>query len=360
MISVICVFFGRVIVTQIQRYLYRFGYGVHKIIIIGNNQVAQELSKEIDSVKRLGMKFIGIINGLESRKITKEREKILGPISDLRKIIEKYHPDEVILTDIGINRDKILEIIEICSDEKISFKFVSDVFSIVTTKTKSTVLAGYPMMELRTIVLDGWGRIAKRFFDALSALLVLIIFSPIFLIVALMVKITSPGPVIYRQKRVGRDGQSFDFYKFRSMFSEKCDTTTKGSKWTTAEDMTKRVTPFGRFIRKTNLDELPQFWNIFIGNMSFVGPRPELPTFVDKFQKKIPDYFRRHRVKSGLTGWAQINGLKGDTSIVERVRFDIFYIENWSLGFDLKIIIKTVFLIIGEAFGGKYEYRNRS
>ena len=180
------------------------------------------------------------------------------------------------------------------------------------------------------------------------------------LLTAIGIKLTSKGPIIYRQKRVGRDGKIFEFYKFRSMYIEACDTTLRGSKWTTAKDEKTRVTPLGRFIRKTNLDELPQFWNVLIGNMSFVGPRPELPKFVDRFQKEIPDYFRRHRLKSGITGWAQVNGLKGDTSIKERVRFDIFYIENWSFWFDIKIIIKTVYMIISETLRGKYEYRART
>ncbi|MCX6810963.1 MAG: undecaprenyl-phosphate glucose phosphotransferase [Candidatus Berkelbacteria bacterium] len=360
LLSVFLVFTARIIVTSVQRYLYRYGWGVHKVIIIGNNKVSHQLAREIVYVKRLGMKFIGIVNGLGDHEEYPNDLKLLGNIADLPEIIKKHHPDEIILTDVGINRDKILEIIQACSDANVSFKFISDVYSIVTTSNTSSVLAGFPVMELKTIALDGWGRIAKRFFDVLFSVVCLIVAAPFMLLVTIGTKITSPGPVIYKQKRVGRDGKSFDFYKFRSMYIEKCDTTQRGSKWTTADDDKNRITSFGKFIRKTNLDELPQFWNVFIGNMSFVGPRPELPKFVDEFQKEIPDYFRRHRVKSGLTGWAAVNGLKGDTSIPERVRFDIYYIENWSFWFDIKIIIKTIFLIIGEAFGGKYEYRDRS
>jgi exopolysaccharide biosynthesis polyprenyl glycosylphosphotransferase len=347
-------------VTSIQKYLYRFGYGVHKIVIIGNNKVAYQLAGEITHVKNLGMEFVGIINGLGDSEKSSENFKIIGNVSDLKRIIKKYSPDEVILTDVGINKDKILDIIQDCSDSNVGFKFISDIYSIVTTSNTSSILAGFPVMELKTIALDGWGRIAKRFFDIVFSAICLIIASPFMLLVATGTKLTSAGPIIFNQKRVGRDGKVFDFYKFRSMYSDKCDNTERGSKWTTASDDKKRITPFGKFIRKTNLDELPQFWNVFIGNMSFVGPRPELPKFVDEFQKEIPEYFRRHRVKSGLTGWAVVNGLKGDTSIPERVRFDIYYIENWSFWFDIKIIIKTVFLIIGEAFGGKYEYRDRS
>jgi lipopolysaccharide/colanic/teichoic acid biosynthesis glycosyltransferase len=187
----------------------------------------------------------------------------------------------------------------------------------------------------------------------------LLVLSPLFIVVATVQKLTSKGPIFYGHKRVGRDGAIFTIYKFRSMYLDKCDFTA-GSKWTTKEDEKSRITPFGKFLRKSNIDELPQFWNILIGNMSVVGPRPEQPKFVEKFNKEIPDYFKRHRVKSGLTGWAQVNGLKGDTSIAERVRYDTFYIENWSLWFDFKIIIKTIWLVLYEIFIGKYEYSARS
>jgi exopolysaccharide biosynthesis polyprenyl glycosylphosphotransferase len=358
-ISVFVVFLGRIIVGEIQRYLYKYGYGVHKVIVVGNGQVAFRLIHEILNQKRLGLKFAGIVTG-SARKNRSSEFQLLGSIDSLRDIVKKVRPDEVILTDISINRKKIIDIIQICFDANISFKFISDVFSMVTTSASSNTLAGLPIMELKTIALDGWGRIVKRLFDIIFSTILLVIFSPLFLLAALSVKLSSPGPVIFKQKRVGRDGKVFDFYKFRSMYNDKCDFSNKGEKWTTAKDEVTRITPIGRVLRKTNLDEIPQFYNVFRGDMSFVGPRPELPTFVDKFQKNIPEYYRRHRVKSGLTGWAVVNGLKGDTSIEERVRYDIFYIENWSFWFDLKIIIKTVFLVIREIFGGKYEYRHNS
>ena len=359
-ISVLLVCIGRYLVTETQKYLYRYGFGVHRVIIIGNNTISHRLAREMIYIKRLGMKFVGLVNGVKNSRRRPTDLRLLGNIADLDLIIKKNHPDEIILTDVGINRTKILDIIQACSDANCGFKFVSDVFSIVTTSVNSSILAGLPIMELKTIALDGWGRIVKRLFDIIFSFICLVISSPFMLLTAIGIKLTSKGPIIYRQKRVGRDGKIFEFYKFRSMYIEACDTTLRGSKWTTAKDEKTRVTPLGRFIRKTNLDELPQFWNVLIGNMSFVGPRPELPKFVDRFQKEIPDYFRRHRLKSGITGWAQVNGLKGDTSIKERVRFDIFYIENWSFWFDIKIIIKTVYMIISETLRGKYEYRART
>lgn len=358
LLSVFLVFTARVIITSAQRHLYRYGWGVHGIIIIGNNKISHQLAREIIYVKRLGMKFLGIVNGLGDRGKHPEDLKILGNVEDLQNVIKKQHPDEVILTDVGINRDKILDIIQACSDANVSFKFISDVYSIVTTSGNSSVLAGFPVMELKTIALDGWGRIVKRLFDIVFSLICLAIASPLILVMSILEKITSPGPIIYSHERVGRDGKTFMLHKFRSMYTNAEYKVKKF--WTDNDANDPRITPFGKIIRKTNLDELPQLWNVLVGNMSFVGPRPEQPRWVDKFQKDIPEYFRRHRVKSGLTGWAAVNGLKGDTSIKERVRFDIFYIENWTFWFDIKIIIKTVFLIIGEVFGGKYEYRDRS
>lgn len=358
-ISVLVVFLGRIIVGEIQRYLYRYGYGVHKVIVVGNSPVASRLIHEILNQKRLGLKFVGFVSDI-SKKSQSQEFQFLGSIDSLSDIVKKVKPDEIILTDISINRKKIINIIQICSDANISFKFISDVFSMVTTSASSNTLAGLPIMELKTIALDGWGRIVKRLFDIVFSVVLLVILSPLFLLAAILVRISSPGPVIFKQKRVGRDGKVFNFYKFRSMYTDKCDFSDKGKKWTTAKDEKSRITPIGRILRKSNIDEIPQFYNVLKGDMSFVGPRPELPTFVDKFQKDIPEYYRRHRVKSGLTGWAVVNGLKGDTSIEERVRYDIFYIENWSFWFDLKIIIKTVFLVIREIFGGKYEYRNNS
>jgi exopolysaccharide biosynthesis polyprenyl glycosylphosphotransferase len=252
-----------------------------------------------------------------------------------------------------------MELIQICSDNKITFKYIPDIFSLMTLNVSSETIGSMPVMELRSIPLDGWGRIVKRIIDIAVSAIVLIVASPIMLIIAILEKITSKGPIMYKHQRIGRDEKIFTFFKFHSMYSNMCD-YKGGVHWSTKDDEKTRITPLGKVLRKTNLDELPQFWNILKGDMSFVGPRPELPKLVEKFEKEVPEYFRRHRVKTGLTGWAQVNGLKGDTSIKERVRYDIYYIENWSLWLDFKIIVKTVFLIIYEIFSGKYEYRSRS
>ena len=353
--SVFFVFIGRVVLQETQRLFYRLGKGIHKIIIIGDNEVSKKIAQTVNSTYRLGLKLVGVVSEDNESFTEMVGYKYIGNISQIDQIAKEKKPDEIILTDIGIDKKQVMHLVELCTDEGIAFKFIPDVLSMITTSVSSNVLGGFPVMELKTIPLDGWGRIIKRVSDIFFSFLFMLILSPILLLVAIFEKLTSPGPIIYSHERVGRDGKTFMLHKFRSMY---IDAEKNGRFWTEAND--DRITPLGKIIRKTNLDELPQLWNIFVGDMSFVGPRPEQPRFVEKFNAEVPDYFKRHRVKSGLTGWAVVNGLKGDTSISERVKFDIYYIENWSIGFDLKIIIKTFLLVIGETFGGKYEYRDRS
>lgn len=355
-LSIITVTFGRLIIKLIQRYLLKYGVGRNNVLLIGDNSTSENIIGHLSRSKNKSYKICGVLNGESTN--SKYGLKILGSIAELQEKIKQYKIDEVVLTDISLSKAKIMNLIQICADSKIIFKYIPDTFSLMTLNVSSETIGSMPVMELKSIPLDGWGRIVKRAIDIIVASITLIIVSPILFIIALFVKVTSKGPMIYAHERVGRDEKIFKFYKFRSMFIEKCD-FKGGVYWTSKKDDTTRVTPFGKIIRKTNLDELPQLWNIIKGDMSLVGPRPELPKHVQRFENEIPDYFRRHKVKVGLTGWAQVNGLKGDTSIKERVRYDIYYIENWSLWFDFKIIIKTIGLIIHEAFAGKSEYRTR-
>ncbi len=355
-ISIITIFFGRLIIKLIQQYLLKFGIGQSNVILIGDNSTSESIVMHLSASNNKTYKICGVLNG-ESRD-SKFGLKILGSIDELEKKIKQYKINEVVLTDISLSKSKIMNLIQVCSDYKITFKYIPDTFSLMTLNVSSETIGSMPVMELKSIPLDGWGRIVKRIIDIFFASAGFIILFPIMVIIGILVKLTSKGPVLYAHERVGRDEQIFKFYKFRSMYIEKCD-FKGGVYWTRKADDNTRVTPFGKFIRKTNLDELPQLWNIIRGDMSLVGPRPELPKHVKRFENEIPDYFRRHKVKVGLTGWAQVNGLKGDTSIKERVRYDIYYIENWSLWFDIKIMIKTIFLIIDEIITGKSEYRSR-
>ncbi|MFA7253582.1 MAG: sugar transferase [Patescibacteria group bacterium] len=355
--SILAVFIARMVLKCLQRTLLAyFDLGRRNILLIGSAPNIDEIAMRVKRELRFGFSVVGTVLTTENKDCN---TKIIGCFDNIAEILNKKEIDEVIFADSNLTKDKLSNLVRLCDDKRISFKYIPDDLAIMTSSFKPGLAGSIPVMELRPIPLDGWGRIAKRFFDVFFSAIFLAILSPIGLLIALFIKLTSRGPVFYRHQRVSRDEIVFDFYKFRSMYIDKCD-FKGGIYWTTAEDEKTRVTPIGKILRKTNLDELPQLWNILLGEMSFVGPRPELPKLVEKFEKEIPDYFRRHKVKTGLTGWAQVNGLKGDTSVSERVKYDLYYIENWSLWFDLKIIIKTFWLVVYEAILGKSEYRART
>lgn len=351
--SIFFVMLGRIVIKIIQLNLLQYGIGRRNVLLIGDNEVAEFVITEIKKNPSLGLRIVGVVDG---SSIERSSLKRVGKVENINSVVKRYKVDEIILIETKLSRKKTTELIQFCANSNLTFKFIPDILAFMSLNTRTSNIGSMPVLELKTIALDGWGRIIKRLTDIIFSTLVLICLSPLFLIVAVIQKLTSKGPIFYGHERVGRDDKTFILYKFRSMYDQ-AEIKTKRY-WTQKND--PRVTPFGKFLRTTNIDELPQFWNIFIGNMSVVGPRPEQPKFVEKFNKEIPDYFKRHRVKSGLSGWAQVNGLKGDTSIAERVRYDTFYIENWSLWFDFKIIIKTFWLLLYEIFIGKYEYSARS
>lgn len=341
---------GRVIIELIQQSLLKYGIGRHNVLIIGANETTRFIINEIKNNQRIGFKVAGVINITDSRV---DGMKIIGGFDDISAIVKDKSIDEIILTDGTFSKTKTAELIDICAEHRINFKFVPDILAQMSLNVGAESIGSMPVLSVRTNPLDGWGRIFKRVFDVAASLVILIVLLPVVLLIVIIQLITSPGPIIYVHERVGRDGNKFKLSKFRSMYPD--SEHNEGRYWTSEKD--DRITPFGRFLRKTNLDEIPQLLNILKGDMSFIGPRPEQPRFVEQFSREIPGYYQRHRVKSGLTGWAQVNGLKGDTSIVERVRYDMYYIENWSILFDLKIFFRTLYLIFYELFKGKYEYR---
>jgi len=236
--------------------------------------------------------------------------------------------------------DKLEEIVVLCEKSGVHTKFIPDYAKIIPTRPYTEDLLGLPVIHIRYVPLsDSFNAAVKRAVDIFGAIVALILFSPIMLIAAIGVKLSSPGPVLFKQERIGLHNRPFTMYKFRSMAMQTETDEKKG--WTKKGD--PRVTPFGSFIRKTSIDELPQMWNVLIGNMSLVGPRPERPQFVEKFKEEIPRYMIKHQVRPGITGWAQINGYRGDTSILKRIECDLYYIENWTLSLDIKIIILTFF-----------------
>ena len=255
-------------------------------------------------------------------------------------ILPENHLDEIAIT-LGLSEYyRLEEIVTLCEKSGVHTKFIPDYNNIIPTKPYTEDILGLPVINIRHVPLsNAFPAALKRAFDIVGSLACIVIGSPIMLIFALIIKLTSPGPLIFKQERVGLHNRPFMMYKFRSMVVQEESKEKKA--WTVRDD--PRVTPVGRFMRKTSIDELPQLFNVLKGEMSLVGPRPERPFFVEKFQEEIPRYMVKHQVRPGMTGWAQVNGYRGDTSIRKRIDCDLYYIENWSLGLDIKILFLTVF-----------------
>ena len=263
----------------------------------------------------------------------------LGTADELLSVVRSERIDEVIIALPDAPSGEILPIISDCHRAKVATRVYPNAFQLITSDLSIGHLGGLPLLTVRDTVLRGWRLTLKRAMDLAGSAVGLVLLSPVMLLVAVLIKLDSPGSAFYTQERMGLDEKPFQMIKFRSM-REGAEKET-GPVWAVKED--PRRTRLGAFIRRYSLDELPQFINVFLGEMSLVGPRPERPVFVDQFKQIIPRYVERHQEKAGMTGWAQVNGLRGDTSIVERTKYDLYYIENWSILFDLKILIKTFF-----------------
>lgn len=317
--------------------LRRRGVNLKTILVVGAGNLGQRVVETIEQHKELGF----TVTGLLTRKSEKLGTSVMGvPVvglfSDLQKVLDEKPVDQVVLALPLEEQAQLRELMEVLAQRTIDVKVVPDLFSYVTLRGGLEEFGGLPIISLQGAPLEGWNRIAKRVFDILVAGLALLFLTPVMAVLAILVKLSSKGPVFFAQERMGIDGQLFHMYKFRSM---KVDAEADGAKFATEGD--PRRTALGTFMRKTSLDEVPQFWNVLVGDMSLVGPRPERPVFIEEFKKQIPRYHLRHMVKSGITGWAQINGLRGNTSIKDRIDYDLYYIENWSLMFDVKILVRT-------------------
>jgi Undecaprenyl-phosphate glucose phosphotransferase len=264
---------------------------------------------------------------------------ILGNTAQVGFLIREHDVQEVILGLPEASDEDTLELISQCEREKATVRIFPNVFQIIASEISIDDLNGLPLLTVRDVALRGWRSALKRTTDLAVSAVTLILLSPFMLLMALLIKLDSPGPVFFAQKRMGLDTRPFQMLKFRSMRADAEKET--GPVWATKDD--PRRTRFGTLIRRYSLDEVPQFINVLLGDMSLVGPRPERPIFVEQFRQMVPRYMERHKEKAGITGWAQINGLRGDTSIVERTKYDLWYIENWSLLLDIKIILRTVF-----------------
>lgn len=330
----------RALIRQILHLFRKKGYNLKHILLVGYSRAAEAYIDRIMQNPQWGYMVRGILDDNVPRGAVYKGVKVLGSIDNLLYILPENKLDEIAVTLSLADYDRLEEIVNLCEKSGVHTKFIPDYNSLIPGKPYMEDLGGLPVINIRYVPLSNTiNAVAKRAVDIVGSLFGLVLVSPLLLVVAVLVKTTSKGPVIFSQERVGRHNHVFKMYKFRTMRLQEDAEEKKG--WTTKND--PRVTKVGRFLRKTSIDELPQLFNILIGNMSLVGPRPERPQYVEKFKEEIPRYMIKHQVRPGLTGWAQINGYRGDTSIRKRIEYDIYYIENWSMGLDIKILFLTIF-----------------
>lgn len=347
--KMLLVFFGvniilleaeRIGIRMFLRSLRTNGYNQKHVLLIGCSRAAEGFIDRVSVNPEWGYHIQGILDDRHEVGFSYKNTEVLGPVSHLETFLASNTLDEIVITLSITEYSNLEQIVAACEKSGVHTKFIPDYNNIIPTIPYMEDLQGLPVIHIRHVPLTGvFNATMKRSVDIVGALFGLILFSPLMLLVALIIKMTSPGPIIFSQERIGLHNRPFKMYKFRSM--EVQDPNREKSQWTTPHD--PRVTPVGRFIRKTSIDEMPQFFNVLMGDMSLVGPRPERPLFVERFKEEIPRYMIKHQVRPGLTGWAQVNGYRGDTSITKRIEHDLYYIENWSLGFDFKIMFLTVF-----------------
>jgi Undecaprenyl-phosphate glucose phosphotransferase len=331
----------RYILKVILRYMREKGYNKQFVLIIGAGSLGKRFYNNLNQQKDLGYEIIGFLDDyMEKHELPDLKLKpILGKVHDLEEIVNRIIVDEVVIALPLTAHQKYGDIIATCEKNGVRTMIIPDFFDYLPARPHFDYFAGMPLINVRNIPLDDLGnRILKRGFDILFSLAAILITLPLMLLVALIIKFSSPGPVIFKQERVGLNRRPFQMYKFRTM--KVMPEGVSDTQWTVPND--PRRTAFGELLRKTSIDELPQFFNVLLGHMSVVGPRPERPFFVEQFKEDIPKYMVKHHIRPGITGLAQSKGLRGDTSIKDRVQEDIFYIENWTLLFDIKIILKTI------------------
>ncbi len=330
----------RLIIRALLRRFRSRGYNMKYILLVGYSRAAEEYINRINMNPQWGYVVRGILDDNVPRGTTYKGAKVIGGIDNLGTILPVSELDEIAVTLALADYDRLEEIVSMCEKSGVHTKFIPDYNSLIPNKPYTEDLNGLPVINIRYVPLSNtFNAICKRLVDIIGSLAGIIVLSPFLIIFAIIIKTTSKGPIIFKQERVGLHNKPFNMYKFRTMRVQTEAEEAKG--WTTKDD--PRVTPVGKFFRKTSIDELPQLFNILKGDMSIVGPRPERPQFVEKFREEIPRYMIKHQVRPGLTGWAQINGYRGDTSIRKRIDYDIYYIENWTMGMDIKIMFLTVF-----------------
>ena len=330
----------RIFIHKWLRMLRKSGYNVKYILLVGYSRAAELYIDRIRQNPQWGYVVRGILDDSIPRGTEYRGVKVIGQIDNLFYILPENKLDEIAITLSLENYGRLEEIVNLCEKSGVHTKFIPDYNSVIPSKPYTEDLNGLPVINIRHVPLTNTlNMIIKRVFDIVFGLVALLLFSPLLIVAAILVKCSSEGPVIFKQERVGLHNKPFQMYKFRTMELQKPSDEKK--EWTTRDD--PRVTKIGKVLRRTSIDEMPQLFNVLLGDMSLVGPRPERPFFVEKFKEEIPRYMIKHQVRPGMTGWAQVNGYRGDTSIRKRIDCDLYYIENWTLGLDIKILFLTIF-----------------
>ncbi len=326
---------------RVRARFYRHGVGLRRVLVLGAGEVGCQVAERLGNHLDLGYRLVGFLDDKlrEGRAVCGVR--VLGRIGEIEKVLAGGGVDEVVAALPPRAQHKLFRVASCCEKNYVDIKIIPDIFSICSYRPSVEDLDGLPVIGVRGTPLTGWNLVLKRSFDLVLAAALLLLLCPVLLLIALVVKLSSPGPVFYLQERVGRDGKVFRIMKFRTMIRK---AEKRGPRWAGRSD--PRRTRVGRILRRYSLDELPQFFNVLRGQMSLVGPRPERPFFVQKFERELEKYLARHEVKSGITGWAQVHGLRGQTSLKRRLAYDMYYCENWSLLLDLKILFMTAAEVI--------------
>lgn len=339
-INVVAETAARNLIRHLLRDMRKRGLNQKHLILVGYSRAAEEFIDRVIANPQWGYTIRGVLDDNVEAGTTYKGIKVIGRIANLMIILPENRLDEIAIT-LGLNEYyRLEEIVALCEKSGVHTKFIPDYNNIIPTKPYTEDILGLPVINIRHVPLTNtFNATVKRLMDIVGSVAAIVIASPVMLLACLFIKLTSPGPLIFKQERVGLHNKNFWMYKFRSMEIQPEKDEKKA--WTTKND--PRVTGIGKFMRRTSIDELPQLFNILKGDMSLVGPRPERPFFVEKFREEIPRYMVKHQVRPGLTGWAQVSGYRGDTSIRKRIEYDLYYIENWTIGFDIKILFLTIF-----------------
>jgi Undecaprenyl-phosphate glucose phosphotransferase len=336
---------AHVLMRMVLRGLRRSGRNLRHVLIVGTGAPAERVARKMMSEPDHGLHVLGLVSAVPVGDGTRVAGiSVVGCVGDLPGLVERTRAELVYVAFSRGEHEAELDALDRLADSTAAVRLVPDLARAHTLNASVEDFDGMPVVLVTETPEQGWNSVLKRGFDLAVSALGLVLLSPVLLLVALVVKLDSPGPVLYAQDRVGVNGRRFRMFKFRTM---RVDAEVDGPQWSRAED--PRRTRAGAVLRKLSLDELPQLWNVLVGHMSLVGPRPEQPIFVDRFRASIPRYMLRHKVKAGITGWAQVNGLRGDTPLERRIEYDLYYIENWSMSFDLKILFLTLFRIFRDA-----------